>query len=79
LQIPVDQRVKELIDLPYTISYCIRKRSQIDNLSELPKAKRPPDKILWDGTGDELEEWLDKVIDSKQTKSEMIIRDTDIE
>jgi hypothetical protein len=38
---------------------------QLDSLHELPKEKRPPDKILWDGTSDELDEWLEKVLDKK--------------
>ncbi len=34
---------------------------QIDNLSELPKNKRPTDQILWDGTSEELDSWLERV------------------
>ena len=66
LQIPIDPDVKEIRDLPYTISYAIRKRSQIDNLNELPKEKRPPEDILWDGTSEELEKWLNDVLDIKK-------------
>jgi hypothetical protein len=40
----------------------IRKMQQIDNLHELPKEKRPTDEIIWDGTSEELDEWLDKVL-----------------
>jgi hypothetical protein len=35
---------------------------QIDNLNELPKDKRPPQDIIWDGTSDDMEEWLEKVL-----------------
>lgn len=68
MQIPLDPQVKELADLPYTISFIIRKRQQIDGLNELPKEKRPPESIIWDGTPEEMEEWLDKVFDNKQQK-----------
>lgn len=77
LQIPFDTRISEIRDLPYTISYIIRKRQQIDNLSELPKEKRPPDTVLWEGTAEELEEWLDKVFDTKKDSPDVVI--TDIE
>jgi len=61
LQIPIDSRISEIRDLPYTISYTIRKRMQIDNLSELPREKRPTDLIIWDGTPEELDAWIDKM------------------
>lgn len=61
MQVPLDPNLKELADIPYTISYIIRKRQQVDNLSELPKEKRPPDSIVWDGTPEEMEDWLDRV------------------
>lgn len=38
---------------------------QIDNLNELPKEKRPTEDIIWDGTTEEMEDWLDKVLDTK--------------
>jgi hypothetical protein len=62
LSIPLDPKVKDLTQLPHTISFVIRKLQQIDNLSELPKEKRPTDEILWDGTSEELEEWIEKVL-----------------
>lgn len=61
LRIPVDNKVTELQDLPYTISFVIRKRQQIDGLNELPKDKRPPEKMIWDGTSDDLDEWIERV------------------
>ena len=66
LQIPLDPKIKELADLPYTISFIIRKRQQIDNLNELDKKRRPPESIIWDGTPEELEKWLDDVLDPKK-------------
>ena len=50
-------------ELPWTISYVIKKRAQIDSFNELPKDKRPPDDILWYGTPEELDKWFDKVLD----------------
>lgn len=43
---------------------------QVDSLNELPKEKRPPDSILWDGTSEELTEWLDRVLDRKKKQTD---------
>jgi len=71
------------LDLPWTMSYVAKKRLQVDNLSELPKEKRPPDTILWWGTAEELDEWLEKVLGtSKEVQDETIefmIEQEDIE
>lgn len=70
--------MKHLLQLPYTISYVIRKMQQIDSLNELPKDKRPPDDILWDGTAEDLDEWLNRVLNSKgktQTNVDILIKD----
>lgn len=80
LQIPVDSTIKQLFELPFTISFCIRKRLQIDGLSELSRDKRPPDKIIWDGTGEEIDAWLDKVLyNKKPTESILEIDAREIE
>ena len=80
MQVPLDPRLKELADIPYTISFIIRKRQQIDNLNELSKEKRPPDDIIWDGTSEELEEWLERVFDKKTKNTvDLIIRKDEIE
>jgi len=82
LQIPLDPKIKELADLPYTISFIIRKRQQIDGLNELSSDKRPPESIIWDGTPEEMEDWLNKVFDTKKKEQAEItfqIKDTDIE
>jgi hypothetical protein len=80
LQVPLDIKVKEISEIPYTISFVIRKRIQIDNLMELPKDKRPTSKLIWNGTTEELEEWLDKVFDRKKKKeTHLILSEDDIE
>jgi hypothetical protein len=79
LQIPLDKKLTKLSDAPYTISYVIRKRQQIDSFNELPKEKRPPDDIIWDGNADDLDEWLDKVFNRKDGGEETTILITDIE
>ena len=71
MQIPLDPKIKELADLPYTISFIIRKRQQIDNLSELPKEKRPPEDLIWNGTPEDLEDWLEKVFDKGKGDNEV--------
>ena len=58
----MDLRIRTLSDTPHTISYVIRKRQQIDSLSELGKSKFPPNEIIWDGTPEDLEEWIDRVL-----------------
>jgi len=66
--------------VPYTISFVIRKRMQVDNLSELPKDKRPPELTIWDGTSDDIESWLDRVFSGKQeSKANLVISPKDIE
>jgi hypothetical protein len=83
LHVPLDPKIKELTQLPYTISFVIRKMQQIDNLNELPKEKRPPDSIIWDGTSEELDDWLDRVLgDPKkrpQTNVQLVIKDNEVE
>ncbi len=80
MQIPLDPKVRELAELPYTISFVIRKRQQIDTLNELPKEKRPPDSIIWDGTSEELDEWLDRVFDKKNKDTvDILIKSNDVE
>jgi hypothetical protein len=71
--------VKELSQIPYTISFVIRKMQQIDNLNELPKEKRPPEDIIWEGTSEELDEWLEKVLGNKDKDSTIKLSIKDIE
>jgi len=65
-------------DYPYTISFVIRKRLLIDNLNELPKEKRPPFKILWYGTPEDLDSWIETVMDTKY-KDQVQIYESEIE
>ena len=77
---PLDNSIKFISDIPYTISYVIRKRTQIDNLSQLPKEKKPPELMIWDGTTEEIEEWLDRVYKIKEPqKAEIMISLDDVE
>jgi len=76
--------VDTLLNLPHTISFVIRKRQQIDSLNELPKEKRPTEFMVWEGTSDDIERWLDKVFpkDSKkehQFGNKVIISEDEIE
>lgn len=70
MQIPLDFSIQTLIDLPYTISYVIRKRIQVSNLQEIPKDKRPPDLMIWDKPNEDIDEWLERVFDRKEKKSD---------
>ena len=66
--------------MPHTISYVIRKRQQIDSLSELPKEKRPSDELIWEGSPEDLDDWLSRVFGSKeQTSVEFSIKDELVE
>lgn len=60
-------------ELPWTISYVIKRRTQIDTYNELSKEQRPPDNILWHGTPEDIEEWFDKVLKRKNTPEEFSI------
>ena len=57
------------MDVPYTISYVIRKRQQVDSYSELPKEKRPPESMIWEGTPEEIDDWFDAVFSSGKSKN----------
>jgi hypothetical protein len=66
LRYPLDNSIKALTEIPYTIAYIIRKRQQVDNLMELDKSKRPSDDMIWNGTSEELESFLERVISGKE-------------
>lgn len=65
MHLPLDTKLKEIRDIPYTISFVCRKREQVDNLNELSKEKRPTEKQIWDDPSEELEQWLDEVLKGK--------------
>lgn len=76
---PLDNRIKTLADTPHTISYVVRKRQQLDGLSELPKDKQPTLDIVWDGSPEDLDEWIDRVLDRKNTTTITDINLSEIE
>lgn len=79
MSIPLDPKVKDLSMLPFTISFVIRKLQQIDNLNELPKEKRPSDDIIWDGTSEEMDDWLNRVLGSNSAPDGLVFSIADIE
>lgn len=53
---------------------------QVDNLNELPKEKRVPENLIWEGTPEQIESWLEKVLSGKmETRANIVIRDEEIE
>jgi len=68
-------------ELPWTISYVIRKRAQIDSFNELPEEKRPTDNLIWYGTNKEINLWFKKVFkkDVEPEKFVLHISDDEIE
>lgn len=81
LRIPLDPKIKELQEIPHTIAFVIKKRLQLDNLNQLPKKQRPPERMIWDSPPEAVEEWLDKVFDKKSEpkKAEVFITESEIE
>jgi hypothetical protein len=69
LQVPLDLKIKSLPDIPYTISYVIKKRQQIDSYRELPSTHQPPDYMIWDASPEELEEFFDRVLKRKEDRT----------
>ena len=66
-------------EIPWTISYVIRKRAQIDSFNEIPKEKRPTDDIIWYGTQKDIDEWFKKVFKTKENPNEVILNISDDE
>ena len=62
MHVPLDLSLQDIEDIPYTISYVIRKRLQVDSLNELPKEKRPPDFVLWSSNPEDLDDWMENVV-----------------
>lgn len=80
-RLPLHEDLPPADELPWTISYVIKKRTQIDSFNELPKEKRPPNNILWYGTPEALDQWFDKVLDRRETPGQEVqleIRDDEI-
>lgn len=72
-----DELFRDMNSIPYTFSYLIRKRMQIDSWMELPKEKRPPEAI-WDDA-QELEEWFDRIYGDKQTEFNIAWDENEVE
>lgn len=54
-------------EYPYTVSFVIKRRIQIDSYMELPEDKRPP-RSIWDKPS-KISEWFDRVYgDNIQTE-----------
>lgn len=68
MQYPIDPRVPNLAELPYTISYVLRKRIQVDGLHQLDKEKRPPDLMIWSGSPEQIDDWLERVVNPTRGK-----------
>ncbi len=64
-------------ELPWTISFVLRKRMQIDSFAELPKEKRPPDSIIWYGTQEDIDIWFDKVFKRGDRPGEEVVLEID--
>jgi hypothetical protein len=78
LQVPLDTKINELQDIPYTIAYVMRKRMQIDNFNELPEEKRPPEEMVWEGTPEEIDNWFDRVLKKgEQTQFNFVINEVE--
>ena len=75
LRYPIDVKLKGMNYIPYTISFVIRKRIQVDSMYELPKEKRPPEKMLWEGSSKEIDEWFDKVFKNKPQQIDGLVID----
>ena len=47
---------------------------------ELPKEKRPPDDIIWDGSPEDMEDWLDRIFGNKEKMTtDIVLTDKNIE
>jgi len=67
-------------ELPWTISYVIRKRAQIDSFNELPQEKRPPEKMIWYGDSKDIDNWFKKVFKLRdENPNEFILEISDAE
>lgn len=50
---------------------------QIDNLNELTKDKRPTDEMIFEGSNEELDRWLDRVLSGKEEQKEVVLNISD--
>jgi hypothetical protein len=66
------KKLPPIDELPWTISYVLRKRAQVESFKELPKDKRPPDDYIWYLPPEKLDEWFDRVLYKDSPKDEVI-------
>ena len=74
---PISKEFKDVKDLPYTLSYVIRRRMMIDGFNELPRDHKPP-KSIFDKPS-ELKEWFDRIHGDKQTEFKFNVKEEDVE
>jgi hypothetical protein len=55
-------------DYPFTISFVLKRRMQLDSYLELPEDKRPP-RSIWDRPND-LKEWFERAFSSGEKQTE---------
>jgi len=72
-------KLEELAEIPYTWSYVIRKRMQVDSINELPNDKRPPDVVIWWRPQEELERWINNALKLDDESSDIFISESEIE
>lgn len=65
------------------MSYVIRKRMQVDNFNEMSKEKRPTEDMIWNGTPEELEKWVEEaygVVDThRRDEIPFVIKENEVE
>lgn len=47
----------------------------MDNINELPEEKRPPELMIWDGSVDDINEWIDSTLSGKRKSTADIVID----
>lgn len=71
--LPLHESLPPTDELPWTISFVIRKRAQIDSFNEIPSEKRPPESMIWYGTQKDIDDWLKKVYKTGRNPDEFVI------
>ncbi len=64
--------------IPSTIAFVFRKRRQYLELMKLPKEKRPSEFLFWVAPSEELEKFLDDVLENNTQSSSIIIDESEI-
>lgn len=79
LQIPLDKKIKELHEIPYTISFVVKKRQQLDSIYELEESKRPPESLIWNGSSEEISDYIQNALARRTSGMDILISDNEIE